>query len=518
MGAGILPNLIHLHRAQQWGRSRALQSQLALLRSLVSAARRNVPLYRERFAGIPRDRAAIRDFADFHRLPLLTKADIKANFPDRILSRRAHRQQLYPIATSGTTDRVMTFHDEQKRDWDRAADLLMGIQGEGFRPFGRRVVIPPDACYERCGADEHGRVESVMSKMGDFLRAGRGRRFAAARQVVSQFLRDYVWRLQLLKALGVDGTATSAEKLGGYVADLARIRPHVLRSLPIYLFILAKHRQHSPGDALAAVIRPAGGKFTPYMIETVERGLGGVVREEFGTAELGTVACDCGNSRRQHLFSELFYMEFMRGGRHVAPGELGEIVITDLRNFAAPLIRYALGDVGRFGEEVCGCGRQGLLFTVHSRLDETIVTPHGRAFAGDEVIDFFLRFPGVDYARLVQQGASNFLLEIVPAAGCEVPAAAAVSQRFSQFLDCAVTVQLRIVRRISPERSGKYRLVVSSSSQDFHRTSEPREVERNSPAGADRTDDEIITTAHARDMDVPVLQAKTSLARMGGGV
>lgn len=473
MGVGILPNLVHLQRAQRWDRARAAQSQLSLIRSLVRAARRDVPLYRERYAGLP----DVKTWADFQRLPLLTKADIKANFPDRILSNRHDARSLYPIATSGTTDRVMTFHDEYKRDWDRAADLLMGMQGEKYRPLQRRVVIPPDACYERCGADEYGRVESVRSRLAQFFQAPQGRRRAAARQVVSQFLRDYVWRLTMLKALGVDGTATPRDVLDGYLEELSRLKPAVLRALPMYLYILAKHHSPARNGSLAGVIRPAGGKLTPHMTRIIEAGLGGHVREEFGTAELGTVAYDCARTRQQHLISELIHIEFLRGGRPVAPGEPGEMVITDLRNHAAPLIRYVLGDIATHVAEPCPCGRQGLLFTVHGRLDETIVTANGRAVAGDAVIDFFLSRPGVAFARVVEQGDGRFLLEAVPESEeAGLPDAAALSEAFSAFLGSPAQVQVRAVRRIAPERSGKYRLVLSRSFEKFHASESVHDV------------------------------------------
>ncbi|MCH8851024.1 MAG: phenylacetate--CoA ligase family protein [Planctomycetes bacterium] len=469
-------NLLHLYRAQRWNQSRILDSQVALMRQIVNTAARHVPLYRELYADCGVDPATITDFETFHRLPTVTKANLKASFPDRIALDGAPSRDFYPVATSGTTDRVMLFHDERKRDWDRAADLLMLLQSDHHHPGKRQAIIPADACYERCGADEHGRVESVSGKLRALLSAGRGRRKQAAREVLSVFMRDYVWRMKILKAIGVDGTATAPEELDVYVDALREWHPNVLSGLPVYLYMLALHLENSRnGDQateesrLAVRVRPAGGKLTPEMMRTIERSFGAQVRENFGTAELGTIAFDCAHTREQHLLSELFYIEFVRGDRHVAPGELGEMIVTDFRNHVAPLIRYAVGDVGRYTETPCACGHKGMRFTVEGTVGEVIVTPSGRALAGHEVSDFFMTRPDIDFVRVVQQEVDKFLVEIVPArSAAAIPAAEGLSKSFSAFLECDVKVLPRRVRRLAPERSGKYALVVSSTFERFH--------------------------------------------------
>lgn len=349
----------------------------------------------------------------------------------------------------------------------------MAFQGNRFRPGRRQLLIPADACYERCGADEYGRAETVLSRLGAVIRAGRGMRGSALRGLRAQIFRDWVWREKLLKAFGPDGTAIPPDLLDKYVAEIRAWRPNSLSGLPMFLFILARHldaRADRNGDRLTSIVRPSGGRITPHMARIIEATFGGAVRENFGTAELGTISHDCERSRRQHLFAELFYVEFVRGGRQVGAGELGEMLITDLRNLVCPLIRYRVGDVGTYEDSKCACGRTGLRFTVHSRMSEVIVTPAGRAFAGDQVIDFFLALPAVRFARLLQQTNDRFLLEYVPRPGEDRPMNAQdLSGDFSRFLDYPVAVQPRRVRALIPERSGKYNYVVSRSFAGLHR-------------------------------------------------
>ncbi|MCH7873410.1 MAG: phenylacetate--CoA ligase family protein [Planctomycetes bacterium] len=495
MALKAFANLLHLYRAQRWNQSRIIDSQAALMRQVVNTAAQHVPLYRDLYADCGVEPAAITDFETFHRLPTVTKANLKANFPDRIVLDGVATHDLYPVATSGTTDRVMLFHDERKRDWDRAADFLMSLQADRHHPGKHQVLIPPDACYERCGADEHGHTETVSEKLRTLVGAARGQRRQAARQVLSVFVREYIWRQKLLKAIGVDGTATDPTELDAYIDALRKWRPNVLSGLPVYLYLLAKHldrRRIGNNDAdgneqgcLASRIRPSGGKLTAEMIRTIERSFGARVRENYGTAELGTIAFDCPDCRDQHLLSELYYIEFVRGGRQVGPGELGEMVITDFRNRVAPLIRYTVGDVGRYTDRPCSCGFAGRRFTVDGRLCEVIVSPSGRVFAGHEVVDFFLARSDIDFAKVIQQKTDRFLVEIVPAHSANgLPTAAELSRSFSVFLGYPTEVRPRQVHRLSPERSGKYTLVESSSYEQFHTPpSKERLVGASSAAG-----------------------------------
>jgi len=69
------------------------------------------------------------------------------------------------------------------------------------------------------------------------------------------------------------------------------------------------------------------------------------IYNEYGRGEVGTIAheCECGN---MHISAENMIVEVLDGDRLCVPGELGEIVVTELNNTFFPLIRYRLGDFG----------------------------------------------------------------------------------------------------------------------------------------------------------------------------
>jgi len=75
------------------------------------------------------------------------------------------------------------------------------------------------------------------------------------------------------------------------------------------------------------------------------------------------------------------YMEIVNSdGQACAPGGIGRILVTQLRNLAMPLVRYELGDMGVWGES-CDCGRAyPVLKRIEGRKRNLVVLPDGDTF------------------------------------------------------------------------------------------------------------------------------------------
>jgi phenylacetate-CoA ligase len=91
---------------------------------------------------------------------------------------------------------------------------------------------------------------------------------------------------------------------------------------------------------------------------SIERHLGCRTFDVFSSAEGGIIAVECPETGCYHVQSELVKVEVVSSsGDPCAPGEIGEVVITPLYNFAMPLIRYRTGDIVVNGQGACACGR-----------------------------------------------------------------------------------------------------------------------------------------------------------------
>ena len=103
-------------------------------------------------------------------------------------------------------------------------------------------------------------------------------------------------------------------------------------------------------------IRTLGETVHPWLREAVRRVLGVPLHDIYTSQEGGIMATQCPEQASYHV-SETILLEVLdAAGQPCAIGETGRVVVTDLANFATPLIRYEIGDYAEVGPP-CACGR-----------------------------------------------------------------------------------------------------------------------------------------------------------------
>src|ERR1041385_2481172 len=115
----------------QWDtpdRVRALKFER--LTVLLRHAERHVPLYQQRFAEYGVRAADVKDFADFARLPTLTKRDVVEN-AERVLS-TTRRGPVTRKATGGSTGERMVFYRDAESMARNFAHVLRNHTWTGF--------------------------------------------------------------------------------------------------------------------------------------------------------------------------------------------------------------------------------------------------------------------------------------------------------------------------------------------------------------------------------------------------
>ena len=79
-------------------------------------------------------------------------------------------------------------------------------------------------------------------------------------------------------------------------------------------------------------------------------------------AEAGILGYECQAHQGLHVPEDHLHIEVLDpDGEPVAPGDVGELVITTLRREALPFIRYRLGDISAVRTDPCSCGRTHLM-------------------------------------------------------------------------------------------------------------------------------------------------------------
>jgi phenylacetate-CoA ligase len=95
----------------------------------------------------------------------------------------------------------------------------------------------------------------------------------------------------------------------------------------------------------------------PQLREKFEKEYGLATFSMYGATEVGDVAYECSKKSGWHICEETI-VEIVdpATGKNVAPGELGEVVVTRLNDIFF-LLRFGTGDLSRLITKKCACGR-----------------------------------------------------------------------------------------------------------------------------------------------------------------
>ena len=105
------------------------------------------------------------------------------------------------------------------------------------------------------------------------------------------------------------------------------------------------------------------------------------VIDMYSADEVGYIALQCPEHEHYHVQAESLLVEVLdERGEACGPGETGRVVVTDLHNFAMPLMRYDIGDYAEVGPP-CPCGR-GLpvLKRIAGRVRNMLVSADGKRY------------------------------------------------------------------------------------------------------------------------------------------
>ena len=402
------------------------QEQLQRLRAFLAEIARRVPYWRDLFSELRFDPTAVRSVADLSALPLLSKATIRAHSDRMKASDATHLSRLN---TGGSSGEPLVFYVGLGRKTHDVASKWRATRWWGVDIGDREAVIWGSPI-------EHG--------MQDRLR----------------LLRDRVMRSMLLPAFEM-----SEPRLDEFVATLRTQRPRMLFGYPSALSHIARHA-HERGVRLDDLgIRVAfctSERLYDDQRAVIERTFGCPVANGYGGRDAGFIAHECPEGR-MHVTAEDIIVEIVdEQGHTLPPGNSGEIVVTHLATADFPFVRYRTGDIGKLDDSRCPCGR-GLpvLRDLQGRSTDFVVTADGTVMHGLALIYVVRDLPGIRAFKITQWTRERIEVLLVPDEGFDSACLTRVAEGMRQRLGAGVEVDVRVVEAIAPERSGKYRYVIS---------------------------------------------------------
>ena len=282
----------------------------------------NVPYYRAKMEakGVAPD--DIKGVADLHKLPFITKADLRDAYPYGLMG-KPKSECVRIHSTSGTTGkRVMAFYTQHDVDlWEDCCARALMAAG----------ATNEDVCHVAYG---YGLFTGGAGLHGGSHKVG---------------------------CLTIPISSGNTERQIGFMQDLSSTILCCTPSYAAYLGETMKEMGMGPDDIpLKAGIFGAEA-WSDAMRQDIQNTLGIKAYDIYGLTELSGpgVAFECSAQSGMHINEDHFIAEIIDPDTEevLPPGSKGELVFTSITKEAFPLLRYRTRDICQLNYEPCPCGR-----------------------------------------------------------------------------------------------------------------------------------------------------------------
>jgi phenylacetate-CoA ligase len=228
-------------------------------------------------------------------------------------------------------------------------------------------------------------------------------------------VRALLHRHALIPPVSTREKASPEDRIEEILGGIDRFRPDVVVGNGAFLEAVFREVAHRGARIhLPRVVIYHGQAMGDPGREFFERELGIPVYSRYNAVEAFKIGFTCEERQAFHLNSDLTHLRVVDAeGKPCAPGQPGEVVISNLVNRATVLLNYRLHDVAALSDARCPCGRSlPLLTDLAGRLEEILPLADGRLLAPRAIWGIFKREPDVLQYPLVQERIDRYLLRL----------------------------------------------------------------------------------------------------------
>ena len=284
----------------------------------------------------------IKGVSDLKKIPIVSKVELKSVPLQDLIASPFRTQQLGKISTGGSTGHPFSIYINRQEDaWRKSIYMRANITcGQKIRDVWAAIIDPQYSTSSN----------SFQKQIGFYFR-----------NIVPITLE----RSLMLK-------------------KLYEMKIDILDGFPNAIYLLAKdHKLKGEGLLEPRIIFGSGELIDKRCINYIEKTFSAPYFDQFGCSEIDRSAWQCTQREGYHMDVDSVITQFIdEEGEEVSSGERGEIVYTSLFNFAFPIIRYNVKDVGVPISDECSCGiNLPLMKVVEGRVNSFLV------FAGNRVVN-----------------------------------------------------------------------------------------------------------------------------------
>jgi phenylacetate-CoA ligase len=416
---------------------RSLKNNIAILKerlfNILHYAINNIPYYKRISKNRQIKLSKETIFNDLKQFPILTKEIIRKNWND--LCSDLQNKKYILNTSGGTTGEPVKF-----------------VQGQNYviKNFASTLAFNEIADYQ---------YGDKLIKLWASERDLKGKQEGT----FMKFINRYISKIYLLNGLNL-----SDDRIRRYLKEIRRIKPKIILSYVQSISELAKYiKKNNLNPPKIKSILTSATTLSYELKRFLESTFNCNVYNRYGSREVGLIASSCRESDKLHINMLQKYIEILDNKQKpVKEHTKGNIIVTNLTNYAMPLIRYKIGDVGslNLSKEKCGCGNKFLqLDAVHGRITDIFKTPSGKKIYGGFFTHLFYFRNNIKKFQVIQKEIDKIVIKIqtINNKSLNCSNERDLIQKVQKVIGKDVRIEIKYVNQIKPSRSGKFRYTIS---------------------------------------------------------
>jgi phenylacetate-CoA ligase len=322
--------------------------QFARIKELVEMAYRDIPVYRAKYQAAGFKPSHLRDWEDIQKIPIITKPELVAAFPDQCVNRKFKSEDLFPTRSSGSSGQTLLIRVDY--------DAILTDTVQGVRQFAMQ-------------SGNNYREEDLLAHVYTvpWWFDSIGGKYPTA------FVSNIIPPARVAQHLRYLGPKI----LSLYPSSLDALMPHVdeFRSS---LNLAVTHSEYSSRAAR----------------QEWSRQLGVPVLDEYSSEEATRIALEL-PSGNYHVCEDTVHLDVLDPVtmEPQIPGQSGIAVITNLLNEAMPFIRYVQGDYITQPANLEPCDvNWSQIASIDGRLNDAFINRDGRKVPSGSILDATYRW------------------------------------------------------------------------------------------------------------------------------
>jgi len=272
------------------------------------------------------------------------------------------------------------------------------------------------------------------------------------------------WRVnRLAKQVYLSTYHLSPDTASDYHSCLQKYSITHLEGYPSVLYALARSLREKGLQYELEGIYYGAEPLQDFQRECIEDVFSCYVWDYYGLTERVASASEFECRNGLHENWENCYLEVVdENGRILPEGEYGELVGTSLSNLGFPLLRYRTGDMTRFLEGRCECGRASRrIAAIDTKREDLLVMPDGSLLSASNLTYPFKEVANIEKSQIRQIREDRITVLLVPGDSYSEADGRRLLEGLCEMVPPDVSIELQLVRDIPRLPSGKYAFCVS---------------------------------------------------------